>query len=94
MAAVFRRDVIDMTKRIERILSVAALHDAAHVSTAVSDSVRYIESYQYDVKDFPICRFEIQVRYDNGDSIVGTFNSKEDAIQFLRGQELQLHAKK
>lgn len=87
MAAVFRRDVTDMAKHIERILSVIALHAAAHVSTSVSDSVRHIESYQYDVRSFPICRFEIQVRYDNGDSIVGTFNSKEDAIQFLRGQE-------
>ena len=48
------------------------------------DAIRFIESYQDDGQSKPIDRYEIQVRYSNGDLISGTFRDKNSAIEFLR----------
>ena len=70
-------------RRIERIL-VFALHGAPHEATTIQDAIRFIEAYQDDGQSKPIDRYEIQVRYSNGDLISGTFRDKNSAIEFLR----------
>lgn len=74
-------------RRIERIL-LFALHGAPHVTTTIHDAIHFIESYQDDGRPKPIDRYEIQVRYSNGDLISGTFRDKNGAIEFLRTCEV------
>lgn len=81
-----------ITRRIDGIV-ILLLHGVSHEVVSVSEAVSYIESYDKGMLTQPLCRYEIQVRYNNGDTIVGSFNSRNDAIQFLKGQELQLHLK-
>lgn len=84
---------IAVMRRIEMIV-VLVLHGGHHESPDVSDAIVYIQSYQEDSVTKPVIRYEIQVRYSNGDSIVGTFQFKDDAIQFLNGQEAHAHKAK
>ncbi|MCY2992234.1 MAG: hypothetical protein NTY19_30785 [Planctomycetota bacterium] len=44
--------------------------------------------YPYLLPPKPIDRYEIQVRYSNGDLISGTFRDKNRAIEFLQTYEL------
>ena len=75
-----------MIKRIERIVIILALHGAAHVSADSFDALQYIESYQYDVNKLPMCRYEIEVKYSNGDTVTGNLLFKNDAVQFLKSR--------
>lgn len=70
-------------RRIERIL-IMALHGAPHEAPSIADAIRFIESYEDDGRSKPIDRYEIQVRYNNGDLISGTFRDKQGAIEFLQ----------
>ena len=84
---------IAVTRRIDAIL-VLVLHGAHHEAPGILDAISFIQSYEDNSRPKPVNRYEIQVRYSNGDSIVGTFHSKNDAIQFLHGQEMHAHPQK
>jgi hypothetical protein len=70
-------------RRIDRIL-IFALHGTPHEAASIDDAIRFIAAYQDDGRAKPIDRYEIQVRYSNGDQISGSFRDKDGAIEFLR----------
>ncbi len=82
-----------VTRRIVQVI-VIALHGRRHESADVFQAIDYIKSYDDKSAEEPVDRYEIQARYNNGDSIVGTFHCKDDAIQFLNGQESHVHKRK
>jgi hypothetical protein len=75
-----------VSRQIESIV-VLALHGAIQELANVNDAIRFIQKYTDDGKSKPIERFEIQVRYSNGDKIEGNFREKNVAIEFLRSFE-------
>jgi hypothetical protein len=69
-------------RRIERI-SVLPLHGSAVECVTVSDAVELIKSHDPNLPAGPLVRFEVVIRYDNGDRITADFASPADAIAFL-----------
>ncbi|HUE72137.1 MAG TPA: hypothetical protein VMP01_14735 [Pirellulaceae bacterium] len=51
------------------------------------DAIQFIERYSDDGRKKPIDRYEIEVRYNNGDSIHAKFKDKVSAIEFLRSYQ-------
>ncbi len=75
-----------VSRRIERIF-ILALHGARYELTTVSDAIQCIKSYQDDARTKEFERFEIDVRYSNGNSITGKFRDRTSAIEFLRAYQ-------
>lgn len=83
----FVRSLADsVSRQIDRIV-VLALHGQSHEALTVDEAIRFIEGYGDNGRNKPIERFEIEVRYNNGDSILGNFRDKPAAIEFLRNYE-------
>ncbi|MEX2174665.1 MAG: hypothetical protein WD872_09910 [Pirellulaceae bacterium] len=74
---------IAMSRQIERIV-ILALHGESHESLTVDDAIRFVEGYEDGGGNKPLERYEIEVRYNNGDSIRGNFRDKAAAIEFLK----------
>jgi hypothetical protein len=71
-----------VNRKIERII-VVSLHGRQHESVTVEEAITFIEGYVGGSEPATIDRYEIDVRYCNGDSIRGNFADKASAIQFL-----------
>ncbi len=50
----------------------------------ISDAIAFIQDYADEGCSKPIDRYEIEVRYNNGDAIRGMFKEKEPAVDFLK----------
>jgi hypothetical protein len=72
-----------VSRQIDRI-TVMPLHGTAQELPTVVAAIRFIEDYQEKAGEQPIQRYEIRIRYNNGDSIEATFRDKADAVTFLR----------
>lgn len=73
---------VSISRQIKRIV-ILALHGALCEVTSVDDAIHFIEKYEDDGRKKPIDRYEIEVRYNNGDSIHGKFKDKASAVAFL-----------
>jgi hypothetical protein len=72
-----------VSRQIDRI-TVMPLHGTAQELPNVADAIKFIEGYDEKASRHPIQRYEIRIRYNNGDSIEATFRDKADAVTFLR----------
>jgi hypothetical protein len=69
-------------RRIE-LIRILPLHGVALECTTVEDAIRRIRRYDDRLAPSPVVRYEIEVRYSNGDRIAGQFQDKETAVRFL-----------
>lgn len=54
-------------------------------NASVAEAIEYLRSYErHSPTTGPAVKFEIEVRYKNGDLIRGTYQNKYDAIRDLR----------
>lgn len=72
-----------VSRQIERIV-VLPLHGIARDLGTIEEAIRFVENYAEGAKVEPFARYEIQVRYNNGNLVEGTFGDKTSAIDFLR----------
>lgn len=75
-----------VARRIERIV-ILALHGALYELSSVADAIHCIETYEDNKGSKPFERFEIDVRYSNGNVITGKFKDRDSAIEFLRAYQ-------
>lgn len=73
-----------LTRRIERIV-VATLHGPECELLTVSDAIAFIDGYDECTPADRFVRYEVDVRYSNGDRIAAQFAEKATAIAFLSG---------
>lgn len=73
-------------RQIERII-ILALHGNVHETLTIDDAIKFIRGYANDGRTKPIDRYEIEVRYNNGDSIHGNFKDKDAAVEFLKAYQ-------
>lgn len=66
---------------------VLALSKASREFVTVEDAVWFIQCYEEFAAVTSFERYELQVRYSNGDEIRGAFASKAAAVDFLRSVE-------
>lgn len=65
-------------------IRIIPLHGSATDVRSVGEAVAFLESYDESAGAAPFVKFEIQVRYTNGDEIRGEFQSKREALAFLK----------
>jgi hypothetical protein len=70
-------------RQIERII-VLPLHGKTMELRTVDDAVRFIQGYGDPCGGEPVERYEILIRYNNGDKIEAFFRDKESAVKYLR----------
>ncbi len=73
-----------VSRKIERVI-VLPLHGTIKEVTTVIDAIDFITRFEEHSATQAFQRYEIQIRYSNGDSIEANFADKETAIRFLRG---------
>ncbi|WP_226011011.1 hypothetical protein [Halomicrobium salinisoli] len=71
-----------ITRNID-VIRVLPLAGESYEFETVEDAVNFIESVDEDHDSGPVVRYEVQIRYDNGDEITGEFSKRERAINFL-----------
>lgn len=73
-----------LTRRILGI-TVLVLHGHSQQMPTIAEAIQYLESYEESrPSSATAIKYEIDVRYSNGDVIHGIFQSKDAAISFLR----------
>lgn len=73
-----------VVRRIKSIV-LLPLHGSAHEVKSIAEAVAFIEEYTESKGRLKIHRYEIQVRYSNGDRIEARFQDKETVLRYLRG---------
>lgn len=51
----------------------------------VAEALQFVEGYAEDGRAKPVERYDIEVRYNNGNRIAGSFGDKAGAVEFLSG---------
>jgi hypothetical protein len=64
-------------------VSIAPLHGSTSIMPNIEDAINFIENYNNDNGYLAILKYEIVVKYNNGDKIEAIFKTQESAIQFL-----------
>lgn len=72
-----------VSRQIERII-ILPLHGTAREWDTIEDAISFIENYDEGASINIFARYEIEVRYNNGNRVDGTFGDKESAVEFLR----------
>jgi hypothetical protein len=67
-----------------RSVYVLPLHGSARTLGDVAEAIAFIESFDESKPCEPFTRYEVGVRYSNGDEIRGQFKDKATAVTFLR----------
>jgi hypothetical protein len=71
-----------VARKVDRI-TIIPLHGDSFEVKKVNDAVKFIESYVENIAPCKFERYEIQIRFNNGNEINGKFNDKISAIEFL-----------
>ena len=73
-----------ITRQIDRVI-VLPLHGTPITWETVDAAITFVEGYsETDASSKPVAKYEIQIRYNNNDSIKGEFVHKDGAVAFLR----------
>jgi len=84
------KDIVDffgaldktVIRRIEKII-VIPLHGQKTECSSVSEAIAFLSSYQSISFQGTVYKYEINIRYNNGDKIVAEFTEKTTALNFL-----------
>jgi hypothetical protein len=71
-----------LSRQIDRIL-ILPLHGKVIEFSSIEEALASIEGFDQDASVSEFVRYEIEVRYHNGNKLHGTFKDKEAAIEFL-----------
>jgi hypothetical protein len=74
---------ISILRAVESV-RVLPLHGAGEECGTVEEAIAILNSYHYPTEIPPLIRFEVAIRYTNGDRIEANFASAVDAEGFLR----------
>jgi hypothetical protein len=78
----FRELTAAVTRTID-VVRILPLSGEAEDFNTLEQAMNFLDSVDEDHNSGPIVRYEVQVRYDNGDEITGEFGSKQNAKSFL-----------
>ena len=71
-----------IVRKVERVV-VLALHGSPQECGTVREAIDSIRSYTITQVDLPFTRWEISIKFVNGDRIEAAFRSADDAINCL-----------
>ena len=70
-------------RRIEHVI-VLTLSGPRHGFDSIVKAIRFVSDHDESTPAKGFVRYELSIRYSNGDEVRGDFREKEDAIRFLR----------
>ncbi len=79
----FLESLLSSLKRRVEFVLVLPLYGTQHQFEKIQDAVNYIANYDPSTPSLDFVKYELNVRYSNGDEIRGTFHEKDRAIEFL-----------
>lgn len=62
---------------------IVPLHGVAIDCVSVADAIQLVEGYDEAAPTGPLVKYEVLIRYDNGDKIEGQFQDRAATIEFL-----------
>jgi len=71
-----------VSRHVESII-VLPLHGKRYETTSIDEAVALLEHYDEALAPAGFERYEVHVRFSSGNEIVGKFNAKPSAIEFL-----------
>lgn len=71
-----------LTRRVAAV-AIVPLHGLTTEVRTITDAVEFIREYNEEKNVTVFVRFEVTVRYNNGDRITGDFSEKQAAVEFL-----------
>ena len=77
----------DSLRRFVQHVFVLTLSGTSHRFDRVDDAIRFIADHDQAASASDFVRYELNVRYSNGDDIRASFASRERAVEFLRSFE-------
>ena len=75
-----------LSRRVECVF-VLALSGEAYRFESIEDAVDYVSKFDQSEPATKFVRYELNIRYSNGDEIRGVFEERGRAIKFLRSME-------
>ena len=72
-----------LTRQIT-LVRILPLHGVTFALTSVVEAIDFVENYSVSGINNPVLRFEVEIRYGNGDNIQATLSEKEDVLAFLQ----------
>lgn len=81
-------DALDksVTRRVEKII-VIPLYGQESEYSSVGDAIAFLSSYESTAVQGRVYKYEIHIRYNNGDKIMAEFADKTAAVEFLMKYE-------
>ena len=73
-------------RRIEYVI-VLTLSGPRHGFDSIGKAVRFVADHDESAPAMGFVRYELSIRYSNGDEVRGDFREKEEAVKFLRSFE-------
>ncbi len=73
--------------RTIQLVRILPLHGTATELGTVEEAIEFISSYSEATAAASFVKYEIEIRFSNGDKIQAEFRKKERAVGFLRGYE-------
>ena len=73
---------ISLRRRIEYILVLPLSGTPQHFDS-IQSAVHFISNHDSSMPSLEFVKYELNIRYSNGDEVRGTFHDKEQAIEFL-----------
>jgi hypothetical protein len=64
-------------------IRIIPLHGVAHDCASVAEAIEFVRAYDESTDLGPLLKYEVQIRYDNGDRIDAQFQDRVSAIEFL-----------
>lgn len=74
-------------KRQITSVRIIPLHGSTRDYVTVQEAITFIESYSETDATGPLLKYEVLIRYDNGDKIEGEFHDKPATIEFLESYQ-------
>jgi hypothetical protein len=88
------RNVTEFMTQLERTVKrqisavrVIPLHGSAHDCVSVPEAISFVETYNEKAATGPLVKYEIMIRYDNGDKIQAELHDKATALEFLQAYQ-------
>ncbi len=69
-------------------IRILPLHGTPVELASIAEAIAFIEGYDEETTFGLVAKYEVQIRYSNGDRIDAQFQSKSSAIEFLRTSRL------
>lgn len=71
--------------RVVEMVYVTPLFGKTHALGTVAEAIRFLEAYSEEsCEGAPFARYEVGIRYSNGDEVSGKFSDRVEAASFLR----------